>query len=90
MLVSALSYIATVSSIVLRGAAPVFCDVDPETLNIAPASVEAKAEGTLTGDREELSRFGEGESELWDRINARDYGYRIFSRLVCRVRKSIT
>ena len=29
------------------------------------------AEGTLTGDREELSRFGEGESELWDRIIAR-------------------
>jgi ATP-dependent DNA helicase DinG len=26
---------------------------------------------TRTGDREELSRFSEGESELWDRINAR-------------------
>lgn len=45
VLVSALSYIATVSSIVLRGAAPVFCDVDPTTLNIDPAAVEANAEG---------------------------------------------
>ncbi len=26
---------------------------------------------TLTGDREELGRHGEGESELWDRLNAR-------------------
>jgi ATP-dependent DNA helicase DinG len=26
---------------------------------------------TLTGDREELGRYGEGESELWDRLNAR-------------------
>jgi len=45
VLVSALSYIATVSSIVLRGGAPVFCDVDPATLNIDPAAVEAAAEG---------------------------------------------
>ena len=29
------------------------------------------AEGTLTGDREELGAFGEGESPLWDRLNAR-------------------
>jgi ATP-dependent DNA helicase DinG len=26
---------------------------------------------TRTGDREELGRYGEGESELWDRVNAR-------------------
>ncbi|MBK8793528.1 MAG: ATP-dependent DNA helicase [Holophaga sp.] len=26
---------------------------------------------TQTGDREELGRYGEGESELWDRLNAR-------------------
>lgn len=45
VLVSALSYIATVSSIVLRGAIPVFCDVDPATLNIDPAAVEAAAAG---------------------------------------------
>jgi len=29
------------------------------------------AKETHTGDREELGRHGEGESELWDRINAR-------------------
>ncbi len=29
------------------------------------------AQETLTGDREELGRHGEGESELWDRLNAR-------------------
>jgi ATP-dependent DNA helicase DinG len=29
------------------------------------------AKETVTGDREELGRYGEGESELWDRINAR-------------------
>jgi len=29
------------------------------------------ARETLTGDREELGRYGEGESELWDRLNAR-------------------
>jgi perosamine synthetase len=45
VLVSALSYIATVSSIVLRGAVPVFCDVDPATLNVDPAAVAAAAEG---------------------------------------------
>jgi perosamine synthetase len=45
VLVSALSYIATVSSILLRGAVPVFCDVDAATLNIDPASVDAAAQG---------------------------------------------
>ncbi len=29
------------------------------------------AEKTRTGDREELGRSGEGESDLWDRLNAR-------------------
>jgi dTDP-4-amino-4,6-dideoxygalactose transaminase len=45
VLVSALSYIATVSSIVLRGAVPVFCDVDASTLNIDPAAVADAAPG---------------------------------------------
>jgi dTDP-4-amino-4,6-dideoxygalactose transaminase len=45
VLVSALSYIATVSSIVLRGATPVFCDVDARTLNIDAAAVAAHADG---------------------------------------------
>lgn len=42
VLVSALSYIATTNSIVWQGAAPVFCDVDPETLNIDPGDVERR------------------------------------------------
>jgi len=29
------------------------------------------AKETLAGDREELGRYGEGESELWDKVNAR-------------------
>jgi dTDP-4-amino-4,6-dideoxygalactose transaminase len=37
VLVSALSYIATTNCIVRAGARPVFCDVDPHTLNIDPA-----------------------------------------------------
>ena len=37
VLVSALSHIATVNAIVMNGATPVFCDVDPQTLNIDPA-----------------------------------------------------
>ena len=45
VLVSALSYIATVNSIVLRGATPAFCDVDPATLNIASQSVADRASG---------------------------------------------
>lgn len=47
-----------------------------------PAEMQAKDHGlwlalprwtreTLTGDREELGTHGEGESELWDRLNAR-------------------
>ena len=34
VLVSALSFIATTNSIVRRGAVPVFCEVDPVTLNL--------------------------------------------------------
>lgn len=36
------SFFATASSIVRAGARPVFVDVDPETLNISPAAVEAQ------------------------------------------------
>jgi perosamine synthetase len=39
VLVSALSYIATVNCILLQGAIPVFCDVDAATLNIDPDEV---------------------------------------------------
>lgn len=45
VLVSALSYIATVSTVVSCGAVPVFCDVDPVTLNISTAAVDAHIVG---------------------------------------------
>ena len=35
------SYVATTSSIVWEGCTPVFADIDPETLNIDPAKIEA-------------------------------------------------
>jgi perosamine synthetase len=43
VLVSAMSYIATTSCIVWQGATPVFCDVDPVTLNIDPDEVARRA-----------------------------------------------
>jgi dTDP-4-amino-4,6-dideoxygalactose transaminase len=39
VLVSALSYIATVNCILLQGAVPIFCDIDAATLNIDPDDV---------------------------------------------------
>ena len=42
VLVSAMSYIATVNCIVLQGAIPVFCDIDPATLNIDPDEVAGR------------------------------------------------
>jgi perosamine synthetase len=42
VLVSSLSYIATVNCIVRVGARPVFCDVVPDTLNIDPDDVAAR------------------------------------------------
>jgi dTDP-4-amino-4,6-dideoxygalactose transaminase len=42
VLVSALSYIATVNCVLLQGAVPVFCDIDPRTLNVDPAEVERR------------------------------------------------
>lgn len=42
VLVSALSYIATVNCVLLQHAVPVFCDVDPATLNIDPAEVQRR------------------------------------------------
>jgi perosamine synthetase len=42
VLVSALSYIATVNCILLQGAVPVFCDIDPATLNVDPDEVRRR------------------------------------------------
>ena len=35
------SWVATISAIKWEGCTPVFCDIDPETLNIDPAKIEA-------------------------------------------------
>ena len=45
VLVSSLSYIATVNCIVRIGAIPVFCDVVPESLNIDPESIAENITG---------------------------------------------
>ena len=42
VLVSALSYIATVNCVIRAGAVPVFCDVDPATLNIDPDEIDRR------------------------------------------------
>lgn len=42
VLVSALSHIATTNAIVVRGATPVFCDIDPTSLNIDPDDVATR------------------------------------------------
>src|ERR1700704_3464067 len=42
VIVSALSYIATTNCIFWQGARPVFCDIDPATLNIDPADIERR------------------------------------------------
>ena len=35
------TFVTTASSVALRGATPVFADIEPETLNLSPAAVEA-------------------------------------------------
>jgi dTDP-4-amino-4,6-dideoxygalactose transaminase len=45
------SFFATASSILRAGAKPVFADVDPETLNLAPTSVEEHLKRTPHGAR---------------------------------------
>ena len=41
IITSPFTWIATVSAIKWEGCSPVFCDIDPETLNINPAKLEA-------------------------------------------------
>lgn len=41
IITTAFSWIATVSAIKLEGCEPVFCDIDPNTLNIDPDKIEA-------------------------------------------------
>jgi dTDP-4-amino-4,6-dideoxygalactose transaminase len=41
IITSPFTWVATVSAIKWEGCTPVFCDIDPETLNIDPAKIEA-------------------------------------------------
>jgi perosamine synthetase len=43
VLTSPFSFVASANCLLYEGARPVFCDIDPETLNIDPAAVEAAA-----------------------------------------------
>jgi dTDP-4-amino-4,6-dideoxygalactose transaminase len=42
VIVPSLTFAATVQAIVATGATPVFCDVEPDTLNVDPADVQGK------------------------------------------------
>jgi perosamine synthetase len=43
------SFVASANCVVYEGARPVFCDIDPRTLNIDPAAAEAALTGRTTG-----------------------------------------
>jgi ATP-dependent DNA helicase DinG len=72
-----------VKAVLAKGRANYLCRTAWEALEACPPAEMAMedhglwltlprwAKETVTGDREELGRYGEGESELWDRINAR-------------------
>ena len=72
-----------VKAVLAKGRSNYLCIAAWEQVQVHPPSEVAKgdyglwmalpewAERTLTGDREELGHFGEGESPLWDRLNAR-------------------
>jgi ATP-dependent DNA helicase DinG len=71
------------SCVLAKGRANYLCKAAWEVLQASPPAelsipdhglwmaLPAWAEDTLTGDREELARHGEGESDLWDKVNAR-------------------
>ena len=49
VLTSPLSFVASANCLLYEGARPVFCDVDPRTLNIDPAAAEAAATERTAG-----------------------------------------
>jgi perosamine synthetase len=49
VITSPLSFVATANSILYEGATPVFCDVDPVTLNLDPVATAAAASESTTG-----------------------------------------
>jgi ATP-dependent DNA helicase DinG len=72
-----------VKAVLAKGRANYLCRAAWELLETQPPAELARADhglwqalprwarDTSSGDREELGRHGEGESELWDRVNAR-------------------
>src|SRR5436190_13576078 len=67
VITSPLSFVASANCLLFEGATPVFSDIDPVTLNLDPAAVEAAAGETtrgllpihLFGYPADLDRFGE-------------------------------
>ncbi|HEY5815684.1 MAG TPA: DegT/DnrJ/EryC1/StrS family aminotransferase [Solirubrobacterales bacterium] len=49
VLTSPFSFVASANCLLYEGARPVFCDVDPQTLNLDPAAVEAAGGGRSVG-----------------------------------------
>jgi perosamine synthetase len=49
VLTSPFSFVASANCLLYEGARPVFCDVDPETLNLDPAAAEAAVSERTTG-----------------------------------------
>ncbi len=72
-----------IKAVVAKGRSNYLCKAAWEQMEVHPPSemtvpdhglwlaLGAWAKTTERGDREELGRFGEGESELWDKLNAR-------------------
>jgi dTDP-4-amino-4,6-dideoxygalactose transaminase len=51
VITSPLTFVASANCFVLEGATPVLADIDPRTLNLDPAAVEAAVTAADTGDR---------------------------------------
>jgi len=84
VITTAFSFFASASAIVRAGATPVFVDVDPETLNLDPASVERQIQDRQGRDRAENFRailpvhlYGQcADMDAFDRI-AGEFGVAI-------------
>jgi dTDP-4-amino-4,6-dideoxygalactose transaminase len=63
------SFFATASSILRAGAKPVFADIDPETLNLSPASVEERLKIAPLGTRAVMPVHLYGQCADMDGLN---------------------